>query len=100
MANTYDRGDLVRTTATFIGTANVTADPSQIWCLTIDGRGVRATHRYGLTPSAIFRGGTGGYYLDIDTASASGDWAYRWEGTGIVQQAEETAFNVRTTFKL
>jgi hypothetical protein len=99
MPNAYDRGDLVRAVATFVASNSLTADPSQVWCLIIDGAGNRATHRYGLTPSQIVRGATGGYYIDID-ASAIGDWAYRWEGTGGLQLAEETHFSVRPTFKL
>lgn len=96
----YDRGDLVRATATFAATDNTTIDPNQVWCLVIDAAGNRATHRYGLTPSAIVKAATGGYYLDIDVASSVGQWGYRWEGTGGIQLAEESTFTVRPSFKL
>jgi hypothetical protein len=100
LPNVYDIGDLVRVQATFLGSGGL-ADPSQVWFLIRDGAGNNATHRYGLTPSAIFRATVGGYYIDVDVASSVGDWRYRWEGTGNnVQVAEESTFNARRTFKL
>ena len=100
MTTNYDRGDLVRSTATFVATDNSTIDPGQVWFLIMDPAGNRATHRYGLTPSSIIKAATGAYYIDVDVATSSGAWTDRWEGTGGIQLAEESSFNVRTTFKL
>src|SRR5438132_612157 len=99
MGQTYDQGDLVRFTATFVASGGVTSDPSYVWHLNINGTGVRATHRYGLTPSAIVRAGTGAYYIDVDI-TIPGNWSYRWEGSGGLQAAVEDNFNVRPTFHL
>ena len=100
MPNVYDRGDLVRSTATFMASGGAYGDPSQVWCLIVGALAGVATHRYGLTPSAIVRSGLGAYYIDINIDQIGG-WAYRWEGTGNnLQAAEETTFAVRQTFKL
>lgn len=99
MPNTYDRGDLIRCVATFVASNSLTTDPTNVWFLVQDGGGARATHKYGLTPSAIVKAATGAYYIDLDTPTV-GDWAYRWEATGGLQLAEETRFNVRPTFRL
>lgn len=101
MPNTYDIGDLVRSSATFAASGGALTNPGQVWFLMISPSGPRATHHYGASPSAIINTGAGAYYIDIDVASYAGDWFYRWEATGGgVQAAEETSFHVRRTFKL
>jgi hypothetical protein len=100
VANLYDVGDLVRVTATFLASGGLQTDPSQIWFLyKSPATQAGATHQYGVTPSAIIRTGTGAYYIDVNV-DKPGDWKYRWEGTGVLQVAEETGFSVRTTFHL
>ena len=103
MPGLYDRGDVVHLAATFLGTSGAVGDPSTIYLLLVDPQGNRATHKYGLTPSQIYRSGVGAYYLDLDvevTGGLPGQWGYRWEGTGGVQSAAETYFAVAPTFKL
>src|SRR4051794_16837227 len=101
MPNTYDIGDLVRSSATFAASGGTLTDPGQVWFLMIRPSGGLATQKYGLPPASIVRTGAGGYYIALDVASYAGDWHYRWEGTGnSVKVAEETTFTVRQTFKL
>ena len=45
---------------------------------------------------ALVKDGTGVYHVDITTATA-GQWTYRWEGTGTVQQADEGSFVVEAS---
>lgn len=85
----YDYGDLVRSAATFVSTDLVTpADPSTIIFLTLNELGSVASYQYGAAGASITRVPTGGYYKDW-TPDATGDWWYRWVGTGGVQAADE-----------
>jgi hypothetical protein len=47
-------------------------------------------HNY---PGDIMRDGTGAYHYDL-AIGESGDWYYRFEGTGAVEAASETLFHV------
>lgn len=98
MAN-YDRGDSMRFTATIIGSAAVPADASTIYFLSLDAGNNRATHQYGVTPSAIIRAAAGAYYIDV-IASSPGQFNYRWEATGGLALAQEAVVSINTTFKL
>lgn len=97
MPNAWDRDDLVRLAATFMNASGLTGDPSTIYLLTIDPNKNRATYLFGT--ASITRGATGGYYMDI-TPSVTGQWGYRWEGTGGIQVVSEQLFVVNPTFKL
>lgn len=97
MPNGYDRGDLVRLSAAFLNASGVPGDPSSITLLTIDPSTTRATYAFGT--ASVTRATVGAYYMDI-TPNVTGQWGYRWEGTGGVQAVAETIFAVNPTFKL
>jgi hypothetical protein len=97
----YDRGDLVRVVASFVGTDGVTpANPSMIHLLVKSPDGSVATYRFGAPGASIIQVGSAAYARDLDVSQV-GSWYYRWEGTGGVQAADEWALVVtRSQFYL
>lgn len=91
MANTYDKGDVVRLGATFTDAATppVNADPTAVVLRVRTPAGVTST------PVAV-KDGVGLYHHDL-TLDTAGEWLYRWEGTGAVATAEEGTIYVRAT---
>jgi len=88
---TYDRGDLVRLTATFqIGGVNT--DPTAVYLYIRSATGALTTLQYGVD-GAIVKSATGVYRYDY-SASAAGNVTYRWAGTGAAQAAEQGSFFV------
>jgi hypothetical protein len=90
MSNTYDCGDVVRLTAAFTDISNNPADPSSITLRVKQPDATVVVHNY---PGDIAKDSTGVYHFDL-SISESGDWYYRFEGTGTVQAASETLFHV------
>lgn len=89
----YDVGDSVRTTAYF-KVSGVLSDPSEV---TLRYKTPSGTTAYYTTPdNRIVKDATGTYRADI-LLNASGDWFYRWEGTGAVTAARERRLRVRPT---
>lgn len=86
---TYDRGDLVRLTATF-QTGGVAADPTAVYLYIRSATGGLTTLQYGVD-AAITKVSTGVYRYDY-SASAAGNVTYRWAGTGAAQAAEQGSF--------
>lgn len=91
--NSYDKGDLVRLTATFTNSAGVATDPTAVTCQV---KSPSATTTYTYNPGTVVKDSTGVYHLDV-SASAAGQWWYRWEGTGAVEQADEGTFVVEAS---
>jgi hypothetical protein len=91
--NSYDKGDLVRLTATFTNSAGVATDPTVVLCRV---KSPTTTTIYTYNPGAIVKDATGVYYIDV-SVSAVGQWWYRWEGAGTVEQADEGAFIVEAS---
>jgi len=89
MANTYDKGDLVRLTGTFTDPNGALADPTAV---TLRLRNPLAV----ATTPATVKDATGVYHYDL-TLDTVGEWFYRWEGTGAVTTAEEASLYVRAT---
>lgn len=91
MANTYDKGDVVRLTGTFTdaSTPPVLADPTTVVLRLRNPAGVTST-------PATVKDSVGVYHYDLSLDTV-GEWAYRWEGTGAVQTAEEATLYVRAT---
>lgn len=89
--NSYDKGDLVRVTAAFTNAAGTATDPTTVVCKVRSPSGI-TTYTYG-TDAELVKDSTGNYHLDINI-TADGQWWYRWEGTGAVQQAGEGSFTV------
>jgi hypothetical protein len=90
--NSYDKGDLVRSSGAFTNTAGTATDPTTIICRVRTPTGTTTTYLY-LTDAALVKDSTGNYHVDIN-ATESGVWWVRWEGTGTVVQAEEDSFFV------
>jgi hypothetical protein len=91
----YDRGDVVRTTATFTNTAGTAADPTAVVARVRTPNSpptTFTTYTYGVGAD-IVKTATGVYYLDV-TCSLGGTYYVRWEGTGAVVQAEEDTWDV------
>jgi len=92
MANVYDKGDLIRLTATFTVSTTPT-DPTTVTLKVKDPSGNVATYTYAL--AEITKSSTGIYYKNISLDEA-GYWYYQWTGTGAVESVEEDYLMVRT----
>jgi len=84
--NQYQRGDLVRTTATYTNTGGTATDPTTVTATITTPAGVATAYVYG-TDSEVVKGTTGVYYVDV-TCDLAGLWVARWVGTGAVAQAD------------
>lgn len=88
---TYDRGDLVRLTATFT-VSGVATDPGAVTLYLRAPDGTLSTLTY--AGGAITKVATGVYRYDYN-ASAAGDVSYRWAGTSPAQAADQSVFFVK-----
>lgn len=87
MAATYDIGDRVRITASFVNSAGTPTNPTAV-TVTVrkpDGQTVSPT-----ASSSV----TGTWEADVDP-DQHGNWFYRFAGTGALVVAEESQFYVR-----
>jgi len=91
MANVYDKNDKVRLTARFT-VSGVLTDPTTVTLKIRNLLGVTSTYTYAL--AQITKSAVGVYYKDI-SLDRSGEWFYRWEGTGTVEAANETYLDVK-----
>ena len=91
MSSSYDRGDLVRLTATFTVGA-VATDPSGVVLYIRQPDGSLTTLTYGVD-AAIAKVSTGVYRYDYNAATA-GPVSYRWAGTSPAQAADQNSFFV------
>jgi hypothetical protein len=87
MANIYDVGDLVQITMTFTNSAGELADPTAVQLT------VQTPERALLTPT-VTNPGPGTFTAAIPVTEA-GTWRYRAAGTGVVQAATDSFFEVR-----
>ena len=94
MAN-YDKGDVVRCSATFSNSAGVSIDPTAILFKFKTPAGATTTYTYGMD-SELVRDDTGDYHVDID-ANEVGPWYFRFYSTGTGQAAAEAKFQVGIT---
>lgn len=90
--NTYDKGDGVRLWADFKANA-VFADPTTISLYVQDPDRIETTYIYTAIGS-VQRLSTGRYFYDLEITK-SGQWHYKYEGAGAVNQTSESAFIVR-----
>lgn len=93
MANTYDKGDLVRNTGTWTDAAGAAVDPTTVVFKYTDPGGVTMTLTYSTDPEVV-RSSTGIYYVDVSIDEV-GRWITRWESTGTGQAAGEGEFYIR-----
>jgi len=92
MTNSYDRGDLVHLTATFLANGFPT-DPSGIVFKTKSPSRVVTSYVYGIAGQLV-RDSTGVYHIDLRPTEV-GKWQYRWEASGAAESAESGRFYVR-----
>jgi hypothetical protein len=90
--SSYDRGDLVRITATFTA-GGVNTDPSAVYLYLRAPDGTLTTLQYGVD-AAVVKTSTGVYRYDY-SATSKGDVYYRWAGTGAAQAADQGTFFVQ-----
>mgnify|MGYP003347994239 FL=1 len=91
MTTSYDRGDLVRLTATFT-VSGVATDPSGVVLYVRQPSGTLTTLTYGVD-AAIVKVSTGIYRYDYNAATA-GPVSYRWAGASPAQAADQNSFFV------
>lgn len=85
-------GSLVRVTAAFADALGLPVDPDSVTVRTYSPELDFEVKVYGADVE-LERDELGSYHYDID-AQVSGDWVYRWEGTGVGQAAAEGKFKV------
>ncbi len=94
--NTYDKGDLVQLTAAFTDKAGAAFDPSTVTFKLKDPTGEVTTYVYG-TDAELVKDETGKYHVDV-AADLSGDYHYRFQGSGLIgKSAAENTFRIRAS---
>lgn len=97
MADTFDKGDLVRVTGAFKNSAGSLIDPTGVVFKYKNGASGTVTTLTYPTDVALVKDSTGNYHVDIN-ASAEGVWYWRWESTGMGQAAGEGEFFAKSAF--
>jgi hypothetical protein len=88
----FNVGDLVRITGTFSDSAGTNVDPTTITVYYKDPSSNITELVYGVD-SDVVQSDTGIYYVDI-SIDESGNWYYRWKGTGSNQAADSDWFYI------
>jgi hypothetical protein len=88
----YALGALVRCSGAFTTAAGAAQDPGTVTFKSRDPSGNVTTLVYGVD-SAVVKGSTGNYYVDVD-ADEAGIWYFRFAGTVSGQAAGEGQFRV------
>ena len=96
MATTYDVGDIVRISSTFLSTAGTRADPTTVYFAyeTPDGTAYSTTYTGAADVIKASTPSTGVYYYDI-TTTGYGQYEYRFSSTGLITASAESYFSVR-----
>lgn len=92
-ANTYDVGDIPSLATTF-KVDDVLTDPTTVRFGYVRPDATEPIWLTYLTDLDVQRDAEGVYHVDLEL-DAAGRWAYRWEGTGEAEGAEERRFYVR-----
>ena len=92
MRNQYDKGDLVRVTATFTSPSGAAVDPTGVVFRLKRPDGTTTVYTYG-TDAQLVRDAVGVYRVDV-SADQPNMYYYRFEGTGANQAAAEGEFDV------
>jgi hypothetical protein len=93
MANTHDKGDLVRCVGVFTDANGDPVDPAVLIFKFKTPGGTITTYTFGVDAQLV-KDSTGTYHTDVD-ANAAGTWEYRYEGTGTGQAAGEAHFFIK-----
>lgn len=88
--NRFDKGDLIRLTATFKNTSGEVIDPAALTFRTLSPTGTIVVLVYA-TDAALVKDSTGVYHVDV-SAAEPGVWGYRFAATGSGQAAAEGEF--------
>ena len=87
----YTSNNVLRITGTFRNISSTLTDPTAISFKYKKPGGSVVTLTY--AGGTVSKTSTGIYYVDL-TLDTVGKWPYRWEGTGAVVAASESAFMV------
>ena len=95
MAN-YDRGDVVRLTATFRDIAGAVIDPSTVTLNAVQPDKTIYTRSYGAAApnDQLKKSSIGVYYIDFYIAQG-GRYGYQWTGDGLAAAVAEGGFFAR-----
>jgi hypothetical protein len=93
--NTYDVGDVIRLTATFVNSAGAAVDPSSLvaWHRIIKPNLFDVTTIAFNGVDSMVKLSTGVYYTDV-AVNSGGEWHYRFRGYGANAAAVEGKFQV------
>lgn len=91
MANSYDKGDLVRISSAFKNSAQAYVDPSVVTFTINQPDGTIYTKQYGIGTD-IVKDSVGKYHIDY-YVSQSGIYSYRFSGAGTVTAAGAGMFS-------
>ena len=91
--NHYDLGDRLKLTAQFSNEDYDPEDPTTVTCKIKKPDTEVESYVY-LTDIEVVRDGIGSYYMFYSPQTA-GRYVQRWEGTGLVEAAEEREFYVK-----
>lgn len=93
----YDLGDLVRISATLIGTDGVSGvSPSMFMFIVKNPLGSVATAQFGQAAASVNAAASNAFYKDLSVDYA-GTWYYRSMATGLGQGAEDWSFFVASS---
>lgn len=98
--NTYHQGAVVRLSVVFTEDG-AAVDPAAVWFfISSDSGGTELGYDYPSDPE-IVKDSTGHYHVDFpiptNGAGSAGRYAYRWEGRGTHQSADEQFFHVNNS---
>ena len=96
MANSYDKGHLVKCAVEFKDSASNYQDPAAVLFKFRDPSGTETSYEYG-QDGELVKDDTGRYHVHVD-GDAEGWWHYRFYSTGSGQSADEGEFQIVTEF--
>jgi hypothetical protein len=91
--NRYTKGAKVRLSAAFTDSNDTAVDPTAVVFKAKNPAGTVTTYTYG-ADAELVKDSTGNYHVDLDL-DTSGQWIYRFAGTGTAKAADEEALEVR-----
>lgn len=96
--DTYFAGQILRLTVEFRDNDEVLADPTAVIFSSRIDQGTIGTLTYGVDPELV-KDSVGIYYTDL-ALTVSGTYAYRYTGTGVIENSIEDAFLVITALDI
>ena len=92
----YDKGDMVRLTATFRDITGAVIDPTTVQLTAVQPDKTLYTRSYGqaLPNDQLKKSGVGVYYIDFYVGQG-GRYGYQWTGDGLAAAVAEGGFYAR-----